>query len=147
MCGPAGGSYNAGMATAPRRERGRRPESPRPPHPASRSCLQQAYVEATHPLSRFFGTIDAWLLDNEPELWRRIRAADDELFHLRRLGVAAGRYRVELEAFLARCAEAEQRYYAARPEELRLPPLHAGDRVDVYFTLGDGSVRRAGETE
>lgn len=146
MCGPADGSYNAGMATAPRRERGRRPESPRP-HPASRSCLQQAYVEATHPLSRFFGTIDAWLLDNEPELWRRIRAADDELFHLRRLGVAAGRYRVELEAFLARCAEAEQRYYAARPEELRLPPLPAGERVDVYFTLGDGSVRRAGETE
>lgn len=87
------------------------------------------------------------MLDHEPVLWHRLRAADDELFHLRRLGIAADRYRAELEAFLARCAEAEQHYYAARPEELRLPPLPAGDRVGVYFTLGDGSVRRADETE
>lgn len=146
MCRPADGSYNAGMATAPRRERGRRPESPRP-HPASRFCLQQAYVEATHPLSRFFGTIDAWLLDHEPVLWHRLRAADDELFHLRRLGVEAPRFRAELENFLARCAEAEQHYYAARPEELRLPPLPAGERVGVYFTLTDGSIRTADEAD
>ena len=146
MCNPADGSYNAGMATAPRRERGRRPESPRP-HPASRFCLQQVYVEATHPLSRFFGTIDGWLLDYEPVLWHRLRAADDELFHLRRLGVAAPRFRAELDVFLARCAEAEQHYYAARPEELRLPPLPAGERVGVYFTLTDGSVRTAGEAD
>lgn len=134
------------MATAPRRERGRRPESPRP-HPASRFCLQQAYVEATHPLSRFFGTIDGWLLDREPVLWHRLRAADDELFHLRRLGVAAPRFRAELDAFLTHCAEAEQHYYAARPEELRLPPLPAGERVGVYFTLTDGSIRTAGEAD
>ena len=134
------------MATAPRRERGRRPESPGP-HPASRSCLQQAYVEATHPLSRFFGPIDAWLLDYEPVLWHRLRAADDELFHLRQLGVEAPRFRAGLEDFLARCAEAEQHYYAARPEELRLPPLPAGERVCVYFTLTDGSICKAGEAD
>ena len=123
-----------GNCSSPRTGQTPRVSPPTPGLPVSAS--KQAYVEATHPLSLFFGTIDAWLLDNEPELWRRIRAVDDELFHLRRLGVAADRYRVELEAFLARCAEAEQRYYAARPEELRLPPAARGRPGRRVFHVG-----------
>lgn len=129
------------MATAPRRERGRRaaPQSPRP-LPAA---LQQHYATATWPLSRYFAPIDAWLLDHEPTLWHQLHAADAELLHLRRLGVSEQRFRVELDAFLARCADAERRYYEAQPSELRLPPLPAGARVGVYFELSDGSLRTA----
>ncbi len=118
----------------------------RPPA-GSPLTLQQQYAAATRPLIPHFAQIDAWLVDNEPAVWRQLHQADDELFQLSQLKVSAGRYRAALAAFVALCEEAEQRYYEAHPSEFRLPPLSAGARIAVYYELSDGSMHKVSGEE
>ena len=110
--------------------------------PASPLTLQQQYAAATRPLSLHFAQIDAWLVDNEPAVWQQLRQADDELFQLSQLNVSESHYQAALAAFVARCEEAEQRYYEAHPSEFRLPPLPEGERIAVYYELNDGSMHK-----
>ena len=110
------------------------------PHAVSPLTLQ--YVAATQPLSLPFAQIDAWLVDNEPAVWHQLHQADDELFQLRQINVSESRYQAALEAFVARCEEAEQLYYEAHPSEFCLPPLSAGERIAVYYELSDGSMHK-----
>ena len=110
------------------------------PHAVSPLTLQ--YVAATQPLSLPFAQIDAWLVDNEPAVWQQLHQADDELFQLRQINVSESRYQAALEAFVARCEEAEQLYYEAHPSEFCLPPLSAGERIAVYYELSDGSMHK-----
>ena len=99
------------------------------PHAVSPLTLQ--YVAATQPLSLHFAQIDAWLVDNELTVWQQLHQADDELFQLRQINVSESRYQAALEAFVARCEEAEQLYYEAHPSEFCLPPLSEGERIAV----------------
>ena len=113
----------------------------RPPA-GSPLTLQQQYAAATRSLSLHFAQIDAWLVDNEPVVWQELHQADDELFELSQIKVSESRYQAALEAFVARCEEAEQLYYDAHPSEFRLPSLSAGERIAVYYELGDGSMHK-----
>ena len=110
------------------------------PHAVSPLTLQ--YVAATQPLSLPFAQIDAWLVDNEPAVWQQLHQADDELFQLRQINVSESRYQAALEAFVARCEEAEQLYYEAHPSEFCLRPLSEGERIAVYYELSDGSMHK-----
>ncbi len=110
------------------------------PHAVSPLTLQ--YVAATQPLSLPFAQIDAWPVDNEPAVWQQLHQADDELFQLRQINVSESRYQAALEAFVARCEEAEQLYYEAHPSEFCLPPLSEGARIAVYYELSDGSMHK-----
>ena len=132
------------MAPAPQRGRHASTASSRPASPLT---LQQQYAAATRPLNLHFAQIDAWLVDNEPAVWQQLRQADDELFQLSQLKVSESRYQAALEAFVARCEEAEQLYYEAHPSEFRLAPLSAGERVAVYYELGDGSMHKVSGEE
>ncbi len=109
--------------------------------------FQQQYVAATRSLSLHFAQIDAWLADNEPAVWQHLHQADDELFQLSQLNVSESRYQAALEAFVARCEEVEQLYYEVHPSEFRLPPLSAGERIAVYYELGDGSMHKVSGEE
>ena len=129
------------MAPAPQRGRRASTESSRPVSPLT---LQQQYAAATRSLSPYFAQIDAWLVENEPAIWKQLRQADDELFQLSQLKVSENRYQTALDAFIARCEEAEQRYYEAHPSEFRLPTLSAGERIAVYYELSDGSMHKVG---
>ena len=132
------------MAPAPQRGRHASTASSRPASPLT---LQQQYAAATRPLSLHFAQIDAWLVDNGPAVWQQLHQADDELFQLSQLKVSESRYQAALEAFVARCEEAEQLYYEAHPSEFRLAPLSAGERVAVYYELGDGSMHKVSGEE
>ena len=110
------------------------------PHAVSPLMLQ--YVAAIQPLSLHFAQIDAWLVDNELTVWQQLHQADDELFQLRQINVSESRYQAALEAFVARCEEAEQLYYEAHPSEFCLPPLSEGERIAVYYELSDGSMHK-----
>jgi hypothetical protein len=130
-------------ANAPVISRKRLPQS-RGRHPfVSAQTLQSQYEAATALLLDHFPLIDAWLGEHEPELWRQIRRADDELFRLRQLGVSESRYQAELTILLALCQQAERLYCEAEPQTLCLPPLAEGERVAVYFELADGSLQKA----
>ena len=133
------------MAPAP--QRGRRASTASRPPAGPPLTLQQQYAAATRPLSLHFAQIDAWLVDNEPAVWQQLHQADDELFQLSQLKVSESRYQAALEAFVARCEEAEQLYYEAHPSEFRLAPLSAGERVAVYYELGDGSMHKVSGEE
>jgi hypothetical protein len=91
--------------------------------------------------------IDAWLAEHAPDLWQQIRQEDDELFRLGQLGVPERTYQDKLEAFLGLCQQAEQLYYEAQPQELRLPPLAESQRVAIYYELADGSLEKVSEAE
>lgn len=132
------------MAPAPQRGRRASTESSRPVSPLT---LQQQYAAATRSLSPHFAQIDVWLVENEPAIWQQLRQADDELFQLSQLKVSESRYQAALAAFVARCEEAEQRYYEAHPSEFRLPSLSAGERIAVYYELGDGSMHKVSGAE
>ncbi len=137
------------MATAPRPKRGKRSSTGlQRPHPVSPPTLQQRYIETTRPLRVHFVPIDAWLAEHEPDVWQHLHQADDELLHLRQIGVAESRYRAALEAFVVLCEEAERLYYEAHPSELSLPPLAQDECVAVYYELSDGSMHKvSGEDE
>ena len=128
------------MAPAP--QRGRRASTPSRLPAESPLTFQQQYTAATRSLSLYFAQIDAWLVENEPAVWLQLHQADDELFQLSRLKVSENRYQAALTAFVVRCEEAEQLYYEAHPSEFRLPPLSAGERIAVYYELGDGSMHK-----
>jgi hypothetical protein len=109
---------------------------------------QQRYESATTPLSEHFAPIDAWLAEHAPHLWQLIRQEDDELFRLRQLGASDYVYRARVTVLLSLCQQAEQLYYEARPEQLRLPVLAPEERIAIYFEFADGTVSRAyGEEE
>ncbi|MBM4258041.1 MAG: hypothetical protein FJ147_19375 [Deltaproteobacteria bacterium] len=135
------------MAFAPTQAKVSPPKGPRPT-PTSRraisatATLQQRYETATHPLSEHFAPIDAWLAEHAPHLWQLIRQEDDELFHLRQLGASNYVYRVRLTVLLSLCQQAEQLYYEAQPEQLRLPVLAPEERVAIYFEFADGTISR-----
>lgn len=132
------------MAPAPQRGRHASTASSRPASPLT---LQQQYAAATRPLSLHFAQIDAWLVDSESAVWQQLHQADDELFQLSQLNVSESRYQAALEAFVARCEEAEQLYYEAHPSDFCLAPLSAGERVAVYYELGDGSMHKVSGEE
>jgi hypothetical protein len=130
------------------------PKERKKPPPTSRraglvcaSRLQQHYATATASLGTHFPMIDAWLAEHAPDLWQQIRQEDDELFRLGQLGVPERTYQDKLEAFLALCQQAEQLYYEAQPQELRLPSLAEGQRVAIYYELADGSLEKVSEEE
>ena len=133
------------MAPAP--QRGRRASTASRPPAGSPLTLQQQYAAATRSLSLHFAQIDAWLVDNEPAVWQQLHQADDELFQLSQLKVSESRYQAALEAFVTRCEEVEQLYYEAHPSDFRLAPLSAGERVAVYYELGDGSMHKVSGEE
>ncbi len=104
--------------------------------------LQQRYETATISLSEHFSQIDVWLAEHAPNLWQLIRQEDDELFRLRQLGASDYAYRVRVTVLLSLCQQAEQTYYEAQPEQLRLPALAPEERVAIYFEFADGTVSR-----
>jgi len=110
--------------------------------------LQQRYETATTSLSEHFSQIDEWLAEHAPHLWQLIRQEDDELFRLRQLGVSDYAYRARVTVLLSLCQQAEQMYYEAQPEQLRLPALAPEEQVAVYFEFADGTVSKVhGEEE
>jgi hypothetical protein len=110
--------------------------------------LRYQYITATAALSAHFPTIDEWLAEHEPDLWRQIRQEDDELFRLRQLGVPEHTYQSRLDTLIELCQKAEQLYYEARPAELSLPALAEGEQVAVYFELANGTlIKVSGEDQ
>lgn len=104
--------------------------------------LQQRYETATASLSEQFSQIDVWLAEHAPHLWQLIRQEDDELFRLRQFGASDYTYRTRLTVLLSLYQQAEQLYYEAQPEQLRLPALAPEERVAIYFAFADGSVSK-----
>jgi len=136
----------AAAKTLPK-ERERPVSSSRKTTPVSGGILQHHYAAATAALGAHFPSIDAWLAEHEPDLWRQIRVEDDELFRLRQLGSTESAYQERLDRLIALCAQAEQLYYEARPSELSLPPLAEGKRLALYFEFADGSLRKMNDEE
>ena len=108
----------------------------------STPSLQERYEKATFSLAEHFSQIDVWLAEHAPHLWQLIRQEDDELFRLRQLGASDYAYRARVTVLLSLCQQAEQLYYEAQPEQLRLPALAPEERVAVYFEFADGTVSR-----
>ena len=106
------------------------------------NSLQDRYEAATASLLEHFAHIDAWLADHAPHLWQLIRQEDDELFQLRQLGTSDYMYRARLTVLLSLLQQAEQLYYEAQPEQLRLPPLAPEELVAIYFEFADGTVSK-----
>ena len=118
------------------RESRRRSSVPNP------QLLQHRYETATAVFREHFADIDLWLLDHAPHLWHLIRQEDEELFRLRDLGTSMYAYRTRLTVLLALFQQAEQLYYEAQPDKLRLPPLPEDARIAIYFEFADGTLRQ-----
>ena len=108
----------------------------------SPQLLQHSYETITLLLGEHFAVVDAWLADNEPNVWHQIRLEDDELFRLRSLGVSASRYQGKLDTLQSLYKYAERLYYDAQPNELSLPALLPGESVAIYYTFDDGSIEK-----
>lgn len=65
------------------------------------------YQEMTQAIPEDFPTVDPWLADNHPALWRRIRELDDELSHLEQEGAGEEVYRAKLDELLSLCRAAK----------------------------------------
>lgn len=109
---------------------------------SSTLSLQQRYEAATSSLSEQFSQIDAWVAEHAPHLWQLIREEDDELFRLRQVGTSAYTYRTRLTVLLSLYQQAEQLYYEAQPEQLRLPALAPEERLAIYFEFADGTISK-----
>lgn len=116
---------------------------PRPASQVSARALQERYTLLTAPLIEHFAAIDAWLSEQRPDLWQRVRQADDELFRLRHIGTLSRLYYTKLATFITLCDEAEHAYYDAQPTQLSLPPLAPHDRVAIYYQLASGDLHKA----
>jgi hypothetical protein len=124
-------------------QKGTRPTATTRRTSSSAPSLQRHYETATTPLSEHFAPIDAWIAEHAPHLWQLIRQEDDELFRLRQLGASDYVYRARVTVLLSLCQQAEQLYYEAQPERLRLPLLAPDEQVAIYFEFADGTVSRA----
>jgi len=78
--------------------------------PDYRSLYQEL---SSNPLFDDFPVIDAWLADNHPGLWQRLRQLDDELTGMEGQGADGTVYQQKLEELFQACQES-CRLYAGR---------------------------------
>ena len=123
-------------------KKGVRPTTNRRTAATVKHSLQERYEAATASLTEHFTQIDVWLVEHAPHLWQLICQEDDELFNLRQVGVSEFVYRTRMTVLLSLYQQAEQLYFDAQPEQLRLPALSPEERVAVYFELADGTLSK-----